>query len=82
MSASECDIDSFRGIIRTVYLQILNIGQFLEADKTYLEEILKIVKSKIENEQYGAIMEFNLNCLAHDLKSAIRILSSSSNNVI
>lgn len=82
MSASECDIDSFRGIIRTVYLQILNIGQFLEADKTYLEEILKIVKSKIENEQYGAIMEFNLNCLAHDLKSAIQILSSSSNNVI
>ena len=82
MSASECDIDSFRGIIRTVYLQILNIGQFFEADKTYLEEILKIVKSKIENEQYGAIMEFNLNCLAHDLKSAIQILSSSSNNVI
>ena len=82
MSASECDIDSFRGIIRTVYLQIVNIGQFLEADKNYLEEILKIVKSKIDNEQYGAIMEFNLNCLAHDLKSAIQILSSSSNNVI
>ena len=81
MSASECDIDSFRGIIRTVYLQIVNIGQFLEADKTYLEEILKIVKTKIENEQYGAIMEFNLNCLAHDLKSAIQILSSSSNDI-
>ena len=81
MSASEYDIDSFRGIIRTVYLQIVNIGQFLEADKTYLEEILKIVKTKIENEQYGAIMEFNLNCLAYDLKSAIQILSSSSNAV-
>lgn len=81
MSASEYDIDSFRGIIRTVYLQIVNIGQFLEADKTYLEEILKIVKTKIENEQYGAIMEFNLNCLAYDLKSAIQILSSSSNDV-
>lgn len=81
MSASEYDIDSFRGIIRTVYLQIVNIGQFLEADKTYLEEILKMVKTKIENEQYGAIMEFNLNCLAYDLKSAIQILSSSSNAV-
>lgn len=80
MSANEREIDSFRGIIRTVYLQIVNIGQFLEADKTYLEEILQIVKSKIENEKYGAIMEFNLDCLAHDLKSAIQILSSSSDN--
>ena len=80
MSVSEREIDSFRGIIRTVYLQIVNIGQFLEADKTYLEEILQIVKSKIENEKYGAIMEFNLDCLAHDLKSAIQILSSSSDN--
>ena len=81
MSASECDIDSFRGIIRTVYLQILNIGQFLGADKPYLEEILVIVKSKIEKEKYGAIMKFNLDCLVHDLKNAIQVLSSSSNNV-
>ena len=82
MSASEYDIHSFRGIIRTVYLQILNIGQFLGADKPYLEEILVIVKSKIEKEKYGAIMKFNLDCLVHDLKSAIQVLSSSSNNVI
>ena len=82
MSASERDIDSFRGIIRTVYLQILNIDQFLEADKSYLEEILVIVKSKIENEKYGAIMKFNLDCLVHDLKSAIKVLNSTSNNII
>ena len=80
MSASERDIDSFRGIIRTVYLQIVNIGQFLEADKSYLEEILGIVESKIQNEKYGAIMKFNLDCLAYDLKSAIQVLSSSSNS--
>ena len=78
MSASEYDIHSFRGMIRTVYLQILNIGQFLGADKPYLEEILVIVKSKIEKEKYGAIMKFNLDCLVHDLTSAIQVLSSSS----
>lgn len=82
MSASERDIDFFRGIIRTVYLQILNIDQFLEADKSYLEEILVIVKSKVENEKYGAIMKFNLDCLVHDLKSAIKVLNSTSNNII
>lgn len=82
MNASEREIDSFRGIIRTVYLQIVNIGQFLGADKSYLEEILEIVKSKIEKEEYGAIMKFNLDCLIHDLKSAIQVLSSSANNVI
>ena len=82
MNASEREIDSFRGIIRTVYLQIVNIGQFLGADKSYLEEILGIVKSKIEKEEYGAIMKFNLDCLIHDLKSAIQVLSSSANNVI
>lgn len=82
MSASERDIDFFRGIIRTVYLQILNIDQFLEADKSYLEEILVIVKSKVENEKYGAIMKFNLDCLVHDLKSAIKGLNSTSNNII
>ena len=82
MSASERDIDFFRGIIRTVYLQILNIDQFLEADKSYLEEILVIVTSKVENEKYGAIMKFNLDCLVHDLKSAIKVLNSTSNNII
>ena len=74
LKAAESDIDNFRHIIRLVYLQISNINTILETDVEYLEQLLAIVKEKVEDKKNGAIMNFNINCLQKDLELAIKAL--------
>lgn len=79
LKANESDIDNFRHIIRLVYLQISNINTILEADVEYLEQLLVIVKEKVEDKKNGAIMNFNINCLQKDLELAIKALKEKEN---
>ncbi len=74
-NSSEANIDTFRGIIRFIYLNYGNNNQLLNDDKEYLTLILSIVKNKIETGGYGKIMKFNLDCLQHDLELIIQVLS-------
>lgn len=78
LNAAESDIDDFRHIIRFVYLQISNINTILEDDIEYLEQLLVIVKEKVEDKNNGAIMNFNINCLQKDLEVAIKVLKGES----
>ena len=57
-----------------MYLQISNINTILETDVEYLEQLLAIVKEKVEDKKNGAIMNFNINCLQKDLELAIKAL--------
>lgn len=74
LKAAESDIDDFRHIIRLVYLQISNINTIFEDDVEYLEQLLVIVKEKVEDKKNGAIMNFNINCLQKELELAIKAL--------